>query len=195
MSRSGRARAGPSSARSARHRGPRPRRDRGVPVQPPARPRERGRGGQRRVPQGSRRSRSRCAPPLPEPDAVPEALTFDIDGLGDVRRHVAGFAVGAGLEEERCEDLVVAVHEVAANSVRHAGGRGVLRTWNDGGGVTCEVRDPGHIVDPLAGSAAASQPGPGRERPVARQPAVRSRGPRHSSTTRPNSAGSRGGRR
>jgi anti-sigma regulatory factor (Ser/Thr protein kinase) len=101
------------------------------------------------------------APPLPEPDAVPEALTFDIEGLGDVRRHVAGFAVGAGLEEERCDDLVVAVHEVAANSVRHAGGRGVLRTWNDGGGVTCEVRDPGHIVEPLAGRLRPPNPARG----------------------------------
>lgn len=91
------------------------------------------------------------APPLPEPDGVPEELPFDISRLADVRRHVAALAARAGLDECRSDDLVVAVHELAANSVRHAGGSGVLRMWSGGAGVTCEIRDPGYIAQPLAG--------------------------------------------
>jgi anti-sigma regulatory factor (Ser/Thr protein kinase) len=91
------------------------------------------------------------APPLTEPDSIPEELTFGMSGLADVRRHVADLAVRVGLDERRADDLVVAVHELAANSVRHGGGRGVLRSWNGGTGVTCEIRDAGYIAEPLAG--------------------------------------------
>jgi len=90
-------------------------------------------------------------PPLPEPDGTPDELAFDLSQLGDVRRRVAGVAARAGLDAERSDDLVVAVHEVAANSVRHGGGRGVLRTWRGDRCVTCEVRDPGYIAEPLVG--------------------------------------------
>jgi anti-sigma regulatory factor (Ser/Thr protein kinase) len=46
---------------------------------------------------------------------------------------------------------VLAVHEIAANSIRHGGGRGTLRVWRDGGSLVCEIRDRGHIRDPLVG--------------------------------------------
>lgn len=39
----------------------------------------------------------------------------------------------------------------ATNSVRHGGGRGRLRVWDDGGSLICEVRDDGVIEDPLVG--------------------------------------------
>jgi anti-sigma regulatory factor (Ser/Thr protein kinase) len=45
----------------------------------------------------------------------------------------------------------LAVTEAMTNTVRHAGGRGVLRIWHDGAGLTCEVRDTGHITDPMVG--------------------------------------------
>jgi anti-sigma regulatory factor (Ser/Thr protein kinase) len=60
-------------------------------------------------------------------------------------------AAAAGLDDLRCADIVVAVHELAANSVRHGGGAGVLRTWRTDAGVTCEISDAGHIAEPLAG--------------------------------------------
>jgi anti-sigma regulatory factor (Ser/Thr protein kinase) len=53
----------------------------------------------------------------------------------------------------RADDLALAVSEVAANSVRHGGGSGVLRIWQDGDTLVCEVRDHGHIDDPLVGRA------------------------------------------
>jgi hypothetical protein len=37
--------------------------------------------------------------------------------------------------------LVLAVDEVATNSLRHGGGRGTLRIWRDADAVVCEVRD------------------------------------------------------
>ena len=88
---------------------------------------------------------------LPEPDTAPDELAFDLSRLVDVRRSVADAARQAHLDDDRAQDLIVAVHEVAANSVRHGGGTGVLRTWNGGAGVTCEIRDAGVITEPLAG--------------------------------------------
>jgi anti-sigma regulatory factor (Ser/Thr protein kinase) len=89
--------------------------------------------------------------PLPEPDETPHELAFDLSRLADLRRTVADAARRANLDEDRGQDLVVAVHEVAANSVRHGGGAGVLRMWNGGSGVTCEIRDAGFIAEPLVG--------------------------------------------
>jgi anti-sigma regulatory factor (Ser/Thr protein kinase) len=91
------------------------------------------------------------ADPLPDPDVEPAELEFDIFGLSRVRKHVAALAAAAGMGNGRADDLVVAVHELAANSIRHAGGAGVLRTWTTAAGVTCEIRDPGFIAEPLAG--------------------------------------------
>jgi anti-sigma regulatory factor (Ser/Thr protein kinase) len=45
----------------------------------------------------------------------------------------------------------VAVNEVAANSARHGGGRGILRAWIDDEAVVCEIRDRGRIDDALVG--------------------------------------------
>jgi anti-sigma regulatory factor (Ser/Thr protein kinase) len=46
---------------------------------------------------------------------------------------------------------VLAVDELACNSVEHGGGRGTLRTWTDPAAVVFEVSDPGVIEDPLVG--------------------------------------------
>jgi anti-sigma regulatory factor (Ser/Thr protein kinase) len=89
--------------------------------------------------------------PLPPPRAAVEALAFDRDGLTEVRALVARRGEHAGLGRDRTADFVLAVNEAAANSVRHAGGRGVLRIWEDAGAVICEVRDQGVVDDPLVG--------------------------------------------
>ena len=57
----------------------------------------------------------------------------------------------AGLGEERREDLLLAVNELATNSVRHGGGQGVLRAWLESRFLACEVSDTGRIKAPLAG--------------------------------------------
>jgi anti-sigma regulatory factor (Ser/Thr protein kinase) len=55
------------------------------------------------------------------------------------------------LDDERGERLVLAVNELASNSIRHGGGRGRLLVWREADTLLCEVRDDGHIADPLAG--------------------------------------------
>jgi Histidine kinase-like ATPase domain len=52
---------------------------------------------------------------------------FDNDSLYALREAVAAHAMQAGLAEGRVGDLVLAVHELASNAIRHGGGRGRLR--------------------------------------------------------------------
>ena len=89
--------------------------------------------------------------PLPRPPGTFHAVAFDVGSLGEVRRFVAEHAAEAGLDPDRAEDLVLAVSEIATNSVRHGGGAGVLRAWAEPDRLVCEIRDRGVIGDPLAG--------------------------------------------
>jgi anti-sigma regulatory factor (Ser/Thr protein kinase) len=89
--------------------------------------------------------------PLAGPDGPAEVMAYDRATLSEVRAAVARRAGAAGLPPERVSDLVLAVDEVAANSVRHGGGNGVLRVWLDRGTLICEVKDRGRLADPLAG--------------------------------------------
>ena len=91
-----------------------------------------------------------CDRPLHPVPAEAEVLPYDTD-LGPVRRLVAGHARRAGLGEERTVDLVLAVNEVAANTISHTTGGGVLHVWHTPGEIVCQVHDQGEITDPLAG--------------------------------------------
>jgi anti-sigma regulatory factor (Ser/Thr protein kinase) len=68
---------------------------------------------------------------------------FDGDSLYALRAAVAAHGARAGLAEDRVGDLILAVHELAANAVRHGAGRGRLRIWITGGVLHCEVTDDG----------------------------------------------------
>jgi anti-sigma regulatory factor (Ser/Thr protein kinase) len=48
-------------------------------------------------------------------------------------------------------DVLIAVSEVAGNSVAYAGGSGTLLCWQTNGSLVYEVRDSGRIPDVLAG--------------------------------------------
>ena len=89
--------------------------------------------------------------PLPEPRGPVRVQAFGAGDLAEVRKLVALRARGAGLTASRADDLVLAVNEVASNSIRHAGGAGMLRIWSDGDTLLCEVQDRGRLRDPLAG--------------------------------------------
>jgi anti-sigma regulatory factor (Ser/Thr protein kinase) len=92
------------------------------------------------------------AVPLPEPATRPTELDFDgLASLPRVRGLVADLATTAGFDTVPTLELVAAVHEVAANSVRHGGGRGLLRAWQESGTLLCEVSDRGCLDRPLAG--------------------------------------------
>lgn len=87
---------------------------------------------------------------LPDPPdgAVEHRVT--VDELRDARRVVRAHAEAAGLGG-RADDFVLAVNEVLSNSLQHAHDDGLLRVWHDADGLVCEVRDRGHIVQPLIG--------------------------------------------
>jgi anti-sigma regulatory factor (Ser/Thr protein kinase) len=72
--------------------------------------------------------------------------------LSQVRALVFKHAREAGLAEGRANDLVLAVSEVAANTLRHTRSSGTLAIWHDNDEVVCEIHDAGTIADPLVGS-------------------------------------------
>ena len=88
---------------------------------------------------------------LPSPPANFERLAFAMGQLHDLRAFVTRHAIGAGFDARRTSDVVLAVNEVATNSLRYGGQRGTLTIWRDGTTLICEVHDTGRIADPLAG--------------------------------------------
>ncbi|MFD7835413.1 anti-sigma factor RsbA family regulatory protein [Streptomyces sp. NPDC059761] len=93
-----------------------------------------------------------CDGPLPEPDGAVPRFAYACGELGEVRAYAETWARGTALSTARRGDLILAVSEAAANSLAHGGGSGWLRLWNTAGcGVVAEIRDGGHLADPLAG--------------------------------------------
>jgi anti-sigma regulatory factor (Ser/Thr protein kinase) len=89
--------------------------------------------------------------PLPEPAAETVDMRFGAGELVLVREFLAQRAAAAGFSRRRLDDLVLAVDELATNSLRYARGEGSLRTWRENGSLLVEIADSGHIADPLAG--------------------------------------------
>jgi anti-sigma regulatory factor (Ser/Thr protein kinase) len=71
--------------------------------------------------------------------------------LAEVRRRVERAAKRTGLTAQRRIDLVVAVSELAANSVAHGGGAGTLHIWGEADCLFVEIEDRGLIDEPLVG--------------------------------------------
>ena len=88
--------------------------------------------------------------PLPSPTNDAMYHTYRSD-LSQVRALVLQHAREAGLTEGRANDLVLAVSEVAANTLRHTQSPGTLAIWHDEDEVVCEIHDEGTITDPLVG--------------------------------------------
>jgi anti-sigma regulatory factor (Ser/Thr protein kinase) len=97
--------------------------------------------------------------PLHAP-ATAQALEYGRD-LRPVRALVAAAGQRAGLDPSRCTDLVIAASEVAANTLRHTDGTGIIRVWSADEEVLCQVEDSGFIADPLAGHRRPVGTGPG----------------------------------
>lgn len=80
-------------------------------------------------------------------------LAFDSGTLHEVRATVRTQTRQAGLPDDRAVDVVLAVHELAANAVRHGAGAARLRIWNLAGALHCQVDDgsppaPGNEAGP-----------------------------------------------
>ena len=89
--------------------------------------------------------------PLPAAPAHVQEVQFDINDLARLRSHVRFIGEGARLTREVVDDLVLAVHELACNSIEHGGGAGLLRGWTEPASLVLEVADGGVIDDPLVG--------------------------------------------
>ena len=128
-------------------------------------------------------------PPPPDGEAQPGPLAghpdplildqaFDADSLYALRAAVAAHATQAGLSPGRSDDLVIAVHELAANAVRHGAGHGRLRVWKSDQALLCEISDDGILPPAGTGDAAEwhTEPGHGLSlvRQVADQTSLRS---------------------
>lgn len=89
--------------------------------------------------------------PLPLPPGDAEMLMFlSVADLTLLRSVVTEHARRAGLAAGRIGELLLAVEEVAANSLQHADGSGTLRIWQTAPWLVCQVDDSGRITDPLA---------------------------------------------
>jgi anti-sigma regulatory factor (Ser/Thr protein kinase) len=60
-------------------------------------------------------------------------------------------AMAAGFSTPCAGDFVLAVDEVASNSIRYGGGHGTVDIWRVDEDLVCEVLDGGRFTDPLVG--------------------------------------------
>jgi anti-sigma regulatory factor (Ser/Thr protein kinase) len=68
---------------------------------------------------------------------------FDAATLSLLRQRVAACAAEAGVPDGRALDVTLAVHELAANAVRHGAGSGRLVLYASAGSLSCQVSDAG----------------------------------------------------
>jgi anti-sigma regulatory factor (Ser/Thr protein kinase) len=73
---------------------------------------------------------------------------FDSGTLYALRSAVQAHADLAGLPEDRASEVVLAVHELAANAIAHGAGHGRLRIWDLADALSCEVVDAGRAGGP-----------------------------------------------
>ncbi|GAA2850949.1 anti-sigma regulatory factor [Actinoplanes cyaneus] len=88
-------------------------------------------------------------PPVPETAATLAFAT--VDDLAAVRGFTGRVAGRAGLPEFGVEDLVVAINELAENTILHSPAGGVVAIWAEPPVLVCQVDDRGFVADPLAG--------------------------------------------
>jgi anti-sigma regulatory factor (Ser/Thr protein kinase) len=90
---------------------------------------------------------------------------FDSGALLTLREEVRECAIRSGVPADRAEDMVLAIHELAANAVVHDGGAGRLRVWKLATALHCQVDDADLMRSPQAapsrdGMGGGSAPGP-----------------------------------
>jgi anti-sigma regulatory factor (Ser/Thr protein kinase) len=73
---------------------------------------------------------------------------FGAGTLHVLRAAVREFAAGAGMPPGRADDVMIAVHELAANTVRHGAGTGRLRMWTAARALRFQIEDAGPLGPP-----------------------------------------------
>jgi anti-sigma regulatory factor (Ser/Thr protein kinase) len=101
-----------------------------------------------------------CDEPLPRVPARAFVAHYR-SNLRDIRNLIGEHARLAGLAQARAVDLILAVSEVAANTLRHTASGGTISIWPAAGELVCQLDDTGFIADPLAGRRAPDGDHPG----------------------------------
>jgi anti-sigma regulatory factor (Ser/Thr protein kinase) len=96
------------------------------------------------------------SPSLSKPPDAAEMLVYRAE-IASVREFITTRARRAGLSVDRVRDLVLAVSELAANTLAHTGGPGTLLVWATDEDIVCQVHDSGQLPDAHVGR---SRPGP-----------------------------------
>ncbi|MCV7383672.1 sensor histidine kinase [Mycolicibacter longobardus] len=89
--------------------------------------------------------------PLP---SSPTAATCTLHRLADLagaREFSAKYARWFGFGDADIADLQLIVNELASNSLQYGRGPCTVLLWEVSGQLVCQVRDAGHLTDPLAG--------------------------------------------
>jgi anti-sigma regulatory factor (Ser/Thr protein kinase) len=90
-------------------------------------------------------------PPLPDPPDHVAVVSVSAGDLAGIRSFLRHYAADIGLGSRRTQDLVLAVNEIATNSILYTPGSGVLRIWAEPQAVICEIHDSGFITDAFVG--------------------------------------------
>jgi anti-sigma regulatory factor (Ser/Thr protein kinase) len=85
-------------------------------------------------------------------------IAFGWTDFTRLRRLVAGRCAAAGLSGSRLDDFVLAVHEISANAIVHAGTGGRLTLRHAANGLRCLIED--HAPHGPRGHAAPAGPDP-----------------------------------
>jgi anti-sigma regulatory factor (Ser/Thr protein kinase) len=85
------------------------------------------------------------------------AQDFGAGSLYALRAAVAAHVTRAGVPEPRARDIVLAVHELAVNAIRHGAGHGRLLITQRGGALRCQVTDDGRPPAAPAGTEPETQ--------------------------------------
>jgi anti-sigma regulatory factor (Ser/Thr protein kinase) len=90
---------------------------------------------------------------LPAVPAQCHRLIYDHGDLARLRRFIEQSIGSIGFRTGRLDDLLLAVNEVATNTLVHSGTPGLIRIWRDAATLelVCDLSDAGHITEPLAG--------------------------------------------
>ena len=80
-----------------------------------------------------------------QPQTPQDAAVFRFSEVAEARRMATEWGAASGLPTDHLTDLLIAISEVAGNSVEHAGDGGTMRYWRHSGSLIYEIRDRGHI--------------------------------------------------
>lgn len=86
-----------------------------------------------------------------EPTTPRGAQALHFTEAAQARHFAQEWGAAHDLSPDRATDVLIAVSEVAGNSIAHAGGSGTLLCWQTNSSLVYEVRDAGRIPDVLAG--------------------------------------------